>query len=325
MNSFIGLCRREWLEHRGGFLWAPASVAAVIVVAVVLVLIVGHLDMARVDLDLDLGEAAGSDVEVRIEGEDTSILDLVNAWLANSEWTNEELSTHLSGLLRGVAEPFHYVYFIVLVFVLLGALHDDRKDRTVLFWKPMPVTDAETVLSKLVTAVWIAPAATIAMILAVQVFLLTIISGLVVARETLSIWPVWSNSGLFIGLVELLVGYLMQGLVGFASLRLAAVHFRRSQPFALPLGAVRARRAGGARSLGRPDIRGAQFHPRPPRLQGRCRGARATTTPSFTHPPDSQTASACSLPSSFGRASPSEPRSSQAPCICAAPETRPEA
>ena len=212
MNSFIGLCRREWLEHRGGFLWAPTSVGAVIVVAVVLVLIVGQLDMARVDLDLDLSEAAGSDVELRIEGEDTSILDLVDRWLANHEWTDEELSAHLSGLLRGVAEPFHYVYFIVLVFVLLGALHDDRKDRTVLFWKSMPVTDAETVLSKLVTAVWVAPAATIAMILAVQIFLLTVISGLAATRETLSIWPIWANSGLFMGLVELLVGYLIQGL-----------------------------------------------------------------------------------------------------------------
>ena len=212
MNSFIGLCRREWLEHRGGFLWAPASVAAVIVVAVVLVLIVDQLDIGRVDLDLDLSEAAGSDVELRIQGEDTSILDLVNDWLANSEWTDQELSAHLRGLLRGVAEPFHYVYFIVLVFVLLGALHDDRRDRTVLFWKSMPVTDAETVLSKLVTAVWVAPAATIAMILIVQIFLLTVISGLFATRETLSIWPIWANSGLFIGLVELLVGYLVQGL-----------------------------------------------------------------------------------------------------------------
>ena len=212
MGGFIGLCRREWLEHRGGFLWAPASVAAVIVVAIALVLIVGQLEMGRVELDLDLGEAAGSDMEVRIEGDDTSILDLVNVWLANSEWTDQELSAHLSGLLRGVAEPFHYVYFIVLVFVLLGALHDDRKDRTVLFWKSVPVTDVETVLSKLVTAVWVAPAATIAMILAAQVFLLTVISGLVATRETLSIWPIWANSGLFTGLVELLVGYLVQGL-----------------------------------------------------------------------------------------------------------------
>lgn len=212
MNSFIGLCRREWLEHRGGFLWAPASVAAVIVAAVVLVLMIGQLDMARVDLDLDLSEAAGSDVELRIEGEDTSILDLVDGWLANHEWTDEELSAHLSGLLRGVGEPFHYVYFIVLVFVLLGALHDDRKDRTVLFWKSMPVTDAETVLSKLVTAVWVAPAATIAMILAVQVFLLTAISGMAATQETLSIWRIWANSGLFIGLIELLAGYLIQGL-----------------------------------------------------------------------------------------------------------------
>ena len=212
MSGFIGLCRREWLEHRGGFLWAPASVAAVIVVAVVLVLIVGQLDMGRVDLDLDLSEATGSNTEIRIDGEDTSIRDLVDGWLAHHEWTDETLSAHLAALRRGVAEPFHYVYFIVLVFVLLGALYDDRKDRTVLFWKSVPVTDTETVLSKLVTAVWVAPAATIAMVLAVQVFLLTVISGLAATHETLSIWPIWANSGLFIGLVELLAGYLIQGL-----------------------------------------------------------------------------------------------------------------
>ena len=212
MSGFIGLCRREWLEHRGGFLWAPASVAAVIVVAVVLALIVGQLDLARVDLDLDISEAPGSNTEIRIDGEDASIRDLVDGWLAHHEWTDEELSDHLIALRRGVAEPFHYVYFIVLVFVLLGAMYDDRKDRTVLFWKSVPVTDTETVLSKLVTAVWVAPAATIAMILTAQLFLLTVISGLAATQETLSIWPIWANSGLLIGLIELLVGYLIQGL-----------------------------------------------------------------------------------------------------------------
>lgn len=212
MSGFMGLCRREWLEHRSGFLWAPASVAAVIVVAVTLILAVGQWDMARVDVDLDLGGPTGSDTTIRIDGEDTSVMDLVNGWLAHHEWTDEALSAHLAALRRGVAEPFHYVYFIVLVFVLLGALHDDRKDRTVLFWKSVPVTDTETVLSKLLTAVWLAPAATIAIILAAQLFLLAVISGLAATRETLSVWPIWANSGLFIGLIELLVGYLMQGL-----------------------------------------------------------------------------------------------------------------
>ena len=212
MSGFIGLCRREWLEHRSGFLWAPASVAAVIVVAVTLILAVGQWDMARVDVDLDLGGPTGSDTTIRIDGEDTSVMDLVNGWLAHHEWTDEALSAHLAALRRGVAEPFHYVYFIVLAFVLLGALHDDRKDRTVLFWKSVPVTDTETVLSKLLTAVWLAPAATIAIILAAQLFLLAVISGLAATRETLSVWPIWANSGLFIGLIELLAGYLMQGL-----------------------------------------------------------------------------------------------------------------
>ena len=51
--------------------------------------------------------------------------------------------------------------FIVLAFVLffycLGALYDDRKDRSVLFWKSLPVSDAQTVLSKVASAVLVAP------------------------------------------------------------------------------------------------------------------------------------------------------------------------
>ena len=46
--------------------------------------------------------------------------------------------------------------FIVLAFVVffycLGALYDERKDRSVLFWKSLPVSDRETVLSKAASA-----------------------------------------------------------------------------------------------------------------------------------------------------------------------------
>ena len=214
MSRFIGLCRREWLEHRGGFLWAPASVAAIIASALALLLIFDLLDIARINFDLNLGEAAESNshVAIRIHGDDASIGDLVNGLLASHEWTDGELATHLAALRRIVAQPFHYVYFVVLAFVLLGTLYDDRKDRTVLFWKSVPATDAETVLSKLVAAVWVAPAATIAMILATQIFLIAVVSGLVAGHETSGLGRVWTHSGLLIGFVELLAGYLIQGL-----------------------------------------------------------------------------------------------------------------
>src|SRR3546814_552448 len=67
--------------------------------------------------------------------------------------------------------------FIVLAFVLffycLGALYDERKDRSVLFWKSLPVSDAQTVLSKVASAVVVAP------VLAVIASLVTMIGFMV--------------------------------------------------------------------------------------------------------------------------------------------------
>ena len=38
--------------------------------------------------------------------------------------------------------------FIVGIFYSLDALHGERRDRSILFWKSMPVSDLTTVLSK---------------------------------------------------------------------------------------------------------------------------------------------------------------------------------
>jgi ABC-2 type transport system permease protein len=42
-------------------------------------------------------------------------------------------------------------------FYCLGALYDERKDRSVLFWKSLPLSDGETVLSKVASATVVAP------------------------------------------------------------------------------------------------------------------------------------------------------------------------
>src|SRR5690606_7794477 len=51
--------------------------------------------------------------------------------------------------------------YIVMVCVMsvysLGPLYDERKDRSVLFWKSLPLSDGETVLSKVVSATIVIP------------------------------------------------------------------------------------------------------------------------------------------------------------------------
>lgn len=66
----------------------------------------------------------------------------------------------------GVAVFFNMIMVFVLFFYLLDSLYADRKDRSVLFWKSLPVTDSTTVLSKLATAMFVIPGYALAAILA---------------------------------------------------------------------------------------------------------------------------------------------------------------
>src|SRR5947207_2746697 len=47
--------------------------------------------------------------------------------------------------------------FIVGVFYCLDALHGERRDRTILFWKSLPVSDLTTVLSKAIIPLVVLP------------------------------------------------------------------------------------------------------------------------------------------------------------------------
>lgn len=59
--------------------------------------------------------------------------------------------------LAGVAATFFVVMSIYSTWYLLDCLYADRKDRSVLFWKSLPISDAATVLSKLATALIVIP------------------------------------------------------------------------------------------------------------------------------------------------------------------------
>ncbi|MDE2349700.1 MAG: hypothetical protein KGL92_14450 [Gammaproteobacteria bacterium] len=56
---------------------------------------------------------------------------------------------------------FGIVFFLAMsiysAWYLLDSLHTERKDHSILFWKSLPITDAETVLAKLATALIVIP------------------------------------------------------------------------------------------------------------------------------------------------------------------------
>jgi ABC-2 type transport system permease protein len=61
-------------------------------------------------------------------------------------------------VMLGSSVLFTVVMSFVIFFYLLGSLYDDRKDRSILFWKSLPASDTLTVASKLLAAMLVIPA-----------------------------------------------------------------------------------------------------------------------------------------------------------------------
>lgn len=74
-----------------------------------------------------------------------------------------------------------FTAFIVAVFYCLDALHGERRDRSILFWKSLPVSDLTTVLSKAFVPLVVMPVITFAIIVATQFVILLITSVVLLA------------------------------------------------------------------------------------------------------------------------------------------------
>jgi len=86
--------------------------------------------------------------------------------------------------------------FIVAVFYCLDALHGERRDRSILFWKSMPVSDLTTVLAKASIPIVILPLVTFAVTFVTQLIML-LLSTAVLLGNGQSVAMLWSHVSLF--------------------------------------------------------------------------------------------------------------------------------
>jgi len=70
-----------------------------------------------------------------------------------------------------------FIVFIVGVFYCLDALHSERRDRSILFWKSLPVSDLTTVLSKVTIPLVVLPLIAFAIVVCVQLVMLLMSSA----------------------------------------------------------------------------------------------------------------------------------------------------
>jgi ABC-2 type transport system permease protein len=99
--------------------------------------------------------------------------------------------------------------FIVGVFYCLDALYGERRDRSILFWKSLPVSDLTTLLSKATIPLVILPLVTFAIAIATQLVMLVWTSVLLLTHgmspaSTWTYFPLFQNSFILLyGLVAI--------------------------------------------------------------------------------------------------------------------------
>jgi ABC-2 type transport system permease protein len=171
LTTLWALMRRELWENPGTFKWVPIIIAVLTLFVIVVSLVIG----ARFDAELAF------------------TLDAIRSF-ADQPFDQRRL--FMTGALFSTSALFIQFLILMVLFYLAGSLYDDRKDRSILFWKSLPVSDHMTVASKLLTACLLAPAVFLAAALVTQLAVLLIATGYGLAAGVNPVTAFWLPSAL---------------------------------------------------------------------------------------------------------------------------------
>jgi len=141
------------------------------------------------------------------------------------------------------------VTFLVALFYCLDALYGERRDRSILFWKSLPVSDISTVLSKASIPIVVVPLLAFALTVAVHLMMLAL-SSAIIQGTGVTVGMLWSELSLFHQwhtlFIHLVTGHGLWYAPIYAYLLLISAWARRAPILwaALPLVAI-----GGAEKI----------------------------------------------------------------------------
>lgn len=216
------LLRREFWEHKGSMFWAPLIVGAVLVALMGSTITYGILQH-------------GIPAHVTINGQTLHHARLDQVLPEEAKQMVAKIAT---GMYLGAGAPLFAILTGVVFFYCLGALYDERRDRSILFWKSLPVSDPVTVVSKAVTAMVVAPAITLVLAIIASLALL-VIASLALSTQGLNLFPsLLASSGLYLSplrLIALLPVYVVWALPTVGWLLLVS-SWAKSKPFMWAVG-----------------------------------------------------------------------------------------
>jgi ABC-2 type transport system permease protein len=169
ITNQLALVRREIWEHRSIYI-TPAVVALVMILTLLTTLVFASGYQEIVDIGIIGAQNLAGDAERRAA---------------------------LLALLIGNTVPFIFAGTILTVFYSLDSLYAERKNKSILFWRSLPITDAETVISKLLTTVLAIPLIAFAVIVIAHLIILAIAGIFVSIEGGSSVFLVWKSAPLF--------------------------------------------------------------------------------------------------------------------------------
>ncbi len=166
IRTQLALLQREVWEHRSIYV-----VPIVVAVLITLTSLTGQVTINELE-HLDIGIIGASNTPENVRA---AILNLAMLTISNF---------------------FGIAMWILTIFYTLDSLYAERKDRSILFWRSIPVTDFETVLSKLLVALLVIPLVTFVLLVATHLVVLVNLSFWVDGRGGSPVNLIWSAAPL---------------------------------------------------------------------------------------------------------------------------------
>jgi len=173
MNTMQALIKREYLEGWNSYVRLPMILLGLTIFFVVLMLMgVGTIHLA--DMEVHNVSSFGEALSMAQAKENEQL----PAAITLGYWG-------MSALAWG-AMPF------VVFFSLLGTLYEERRDRSILFFKSLPVADWQEVIAKLVTIIFVVPLGFFVIIMTAHLLTATLLSVVALAQggPASVLWPV---------------------------------------------------------------------------------------------------------------------------------------
>ena len=146
MRKFFTQTKREFWECRTSFIKAPLVTAGILIGLLLLGIAPWHHRIAGL-----VERQQVNHPEVSVFG--SEVFSELNK--------HQNVTTEVGYLVHGFAAVytiFALILLLVLAFYFTDTLYSDRRDQSILFWKSMPISERDTVLSKLAAGVVGAPA-----------------------------------------------------------------------------------------------------------------------------------------------------------------------